>query len=260
MKRLSVSIITFNEEKNIRRCLESVRSIADEIVVVDSFSTDQTEAICKEFDVKFSTHVFEGHIEQKNIALSLCSNPVVFALDADESLSEKLLKSIKTEKEKGFPHRVYSMNRLTNYCGKWIRHCGWYPDRKLRLFHKTAGKWGGENPHDELILNEKTPAFHLNGDLLHYSYYTKDEHYKQVEYFTTIGAATYHKKGKTASLLKMYGSPVVKFLRDYIFKLGILDGKSGFQVCSISAGATFTKYKKLRTLNQQDKPCKKPKK
>jgi len=253
MERLSVSIITFNEEKNIRRCLESVCTIADEIVVVDSFSTDQTEAICKEFGVKFSTHVFEGHIEQKNIALNQCTSPVVLALDADEALSEKLLESIKAEKEKGFPQLVYSMNRLTNYCGTWIRHCGWYPDRKLRLFHKTTGKWGGENPHDELILNKKTAAAHLNGDLLHYSYYTKYEHYKQVEYFTTIGAATYHKKGKKASLLKMYGSPVAKFLRDYIIKLGFLDGKSGFQVCTISAGATFTKYKKLRALNQQNK-------
>ena len=253
MKKLSVSIITFNEEKNIRRCLESVSTLADEIVVVDSFSTDKTEAICREFDVKFSTHIFEGHIEQKNIALAYCSNPVVLAVDADEALSEKLLESIKIEKEKGFPHPVYSMNRLTNYCGKWIRHCGWYPDRKLRLFHKSAGKWGGENPHDQLILKEKVSAFQLTGDLLHYSYYTQEEHFKQVEYFTTIGAATYHKKGKKAGCLKMYGSPVAKFLRDYIFKLGFLDGKSGFQVCYISAGATFTKYKKLRALNQENK-------
>ncbi len=253
MKKLSVSIITFNEEKNIRRCLESVKTIADEIVVVDSFSSDETEAICREFDVKFSTHIFEGHIEQKNIALAYCSNPVVLALDADEALSEKLLQSIQSEKDKGFPHQVYSMNRLTNYCGTWIRHCGWYPDRKLRLFYKSVGQWGGENPHDQLVLNEKSPVFHLQGDLLHYSYYTQEEHFKQVDYFTTIGAATYHKKGKKASLLKMYGSPIVKFLRDYIFKLGIWTVNTGFQVCYISAGATFTKYKKLRTLNQQNK-------
>ncbi len=138
------------------------------------------------------------------------------------------------------------MNRLTNYCGTWIRHCGWYPDRKLRLFYKFCWPIGEAKTHTiSLILKRKNALFfHLQGDLLHYSYYTQEEHFKQVEYFTTIGAATYHKKGKKASLLKMYGSPIVKFLRDYIFKLGILDGKSGFQVCYISAGATFTKYKK----------------
>lgn len=249
MNALSVSIITFNEEKNIKRCLESVRDIADEIVVVDSFSTDRTKEICEDFGVRFSTHPFEGHIQQKNIALAQCTFAHVLSLDADEALSDDLRRSILAEKQKGFAE-AYSMNRLTNYCGSWIRHCGWYPDVKIRLMKKTAGKWAGSNPHDKFEFFQPTQVVHLPGDLLHYSYYTTEDHHKQVDYFTTIGAQSYFEQGKKASLLKLYFSPIAKFIRDYLFNLGFLDGRAGWQVCTISAGATFLKYKKLRGLHQ----------
>ena len=245
MVKLSVVIITYNEEKNIRRCLDSVVPVADEIVVVDSFSTDNTETICRNYEVRFFKQEFLGYIEQKNYALTLAKNDFVLSLDADEALSDELKDSI-LEAKKGFDVTGYTMNRLTNYCGSWVRHCGWYPDRKLRLFNHKLGKWGGINPHDEFMFSKKEPIKHLEGDLLHYSYYTLDDHHKQVERFTNIAADAYFEKGKKVSLIKMWVSPIVKFIRDYFFLLGFLDGKTGLRICYISAGATYKKYRKLR--------------
>ncbi|HOP13067.1 glycosyltransferase family 2 protein [Lentimicrobium sp.] len=250
MIRLSVVIITYNEERNIGRCLESVRGIADDIVVLDSFSTDKTEDICKEHGARFIRHKFEGHIEQKNRAVSLASYPHVLSLDADEALDDTLRESISRVKE-NWKHDGYTMNRLTNYCGKWIYHCGWYPDRKLRLWDSRKGRWGGENPHDRYELTEKdATTAHLEGNILHYSYYTLNDHHRQVEYFTTILARTQFNNGKRAPWPVMVISPVIKFLRDYFIKLGILDGRAGFTISRISAYATYLKYRKIRQLQQ----------
>jgi glycosyltransferase involved in cell wall biosynthesis len=246
MQQLSVAIISFNEELNIARCIESVLSLADEIVIVDSFSTDKTEEICSRYPVKFIRHPFEGYIEQKNFALTQCAFPYILSLDADEALSAELRDSVKKAKE-DFSCDGYSMNRLTNYCGRWIRHCGWYPDVKLRLF-SNKGQWGGVNPHDELLLPKGSRIQHLQGDLHHYSYYTLNDHMDQIKKFTEIGAAEAFKKGKRSSLLKIIYKPFYKFLRDYFIKLGILDGFYGFVVCMNSAFATYLKYTRLYIL------------
>ncbi len=247
---ISVVIITFNEERNIKRCLESVSPIADEIVVVDSFSTDETKAICLAYGVKFVEHAFEGHIQQKNWAITQAKFPHILSLDADEALDETLKKSI-LEIKKDFRLAGYTMNRLTNYCGHWVKHCGWYPDTKLRLWDSRCGAWGGDNPHDRYELqSRKNEVAHLNGDLLHYSYYTEADHYKQVEYFTTILAKAQHERGKKSPLIVLYLSPVVKFVKDYLVNLGFLDGAVGFKICRISAYATYLKYKKLRALKK----------
>lgn len=247
MLKLSVIIITFNEEKNIGRCLESIKEVADDIVVVDSFSTDGTEEICKKYGVRFYTHAFEGHIEQKNYALTLSQYPHVLSLDADEALDETLRKSIQ-EVKANWVCDGYEMNRLTNYCGSWIKHCGWYPDRKLRLYDKSKGTWGGTNPHDKYELNSGAKLGYLKGDILHYSYYTIQDHYKQIEYFTTISSKELFKKGKHASIIKVVFSPVVKFIQCYFIKLGFLDGAAGFTICRLSAWAGYLKYSKLRAM------------
>jgi glycosyltransferase involved in cell wall biosynthesis len=250
MVKISAVIITFNEEKNIERCLKSLDGIVDEIVVVDSFSKDKTEEICLNHGVKFVSHAFEGHIEQKNWAITQASNPHVLSLDADEALDEILRNEILNIKN-NWTHDAYSMNRLTNYCGKWIRHCGWYPDKKLRLWDSRKGKWGGDNPHDKYELFDSNSSHkHIDGDILHYSYYTREDHYKQVTYFTDILSKAQFKKGKKAPILILIFSPIVKFVRDYFFKLGFLDGMAGFTICRISAYATFVKYSKLRKLIQ----------
>lgn len=250
MPQLSVVIITFNEEKNIGRCLDSVQDVADDIVVVDSFSTDLTEAICKEKGARFVQHRFEGHIEQKNWAITQAKYPYVLSLDADEALDETLKRSI-IEAKNNWKYDGYTMNRLTNYCGQWIKHCGWYPDTKLRLWDSRKGRWGGVNPHDKYEMDEDAKIGHLKGDILHYSYYTLEDHYKQVNYFTDIASKALYKNGKNASWIKLVISPVVKFIRDYFIKLGILDGYYGFVISRISAYATYLKYKKLRKLHAQ---------
>lgn len=253
MIKLSVVIITFNEEKNIERCLLSVKDIADEIVVLDSFSTDNTQQICKKYGVSFFEHAFDGHIEQKNRAIKYATNSHILSLDADESIDERLKKSI-LEIKRNFIKEGYYMNRLTNYCGHWVKHCSWYPDTKLRLWDKSKGHWTGINPHDkfELFSGDKN-ASHLKGDILHYSYYFVEEHYKQVEYFTSIASKAYFKTGKKAPLFKLIVNPVAKFIDHYLIKLGFLDGKAGYLISKISAYATYLKYKKLRVLHQNAK-------
>src|ERR1051326_6696940 len=204
MIQLSVVIITFNEEKNIGRCLDSVKDVADDIVVVDSFSSDKTKEICKAKDARFIQHKFEGHIEQKNFAVTQAKFPHILSLDADEALSDELKKNI-LEAKKNWKYDGYYMNRLTNYCGQWIHHCGWYPDKKLRLFDSRKGKWGGMNPHDkyEMKSGDHATGF-LKGDILHYSYYSVEEHYKQVEKFSAIAARSLYEKNIQVSFIKQY--------------------------------------------------------
>ena len=245
---ISVVIITYNEERNIARCLESVKDIADDVVVVDSFSTDGTESICNAHGARFVQHTFEGHIEQKNWAITQAKFPHILSLDADEALDEQLKKSI-LEIKKNWIFDGYRMNRLTNYCGKWIHHSDWYPDRKLRLWDSRKGKWGGINPHDKYELNNsKSKTGFLKGDILHYSYYTIDEHYKQSEKFSTIMADALFKQGRKVSFVKLFLSPLSKFLHSYFLMLGFLDGYNGFMVCKISAHTSYLKYYKLRKL------------
>lgn len=250
MNKLSVVIITYNEAHNIGRCLESVKNIADEIVVLDSFSTDNTPEICKQAGVKFYQHAFDGHIQQKNRAITYASFPFILSLDADEALDETLQQEVLRIKQNKQAD-AYELNRLTNYCGKWIWHCGWYPDRKLRLWDSTKGKWEGTNPHDKYTLQPGATTQRLKGNILHYSFYTVDEHYKQVEYFSTIAARAYAQEGKKSSLVSIYVAPVIKFIRDYIIKRGVLDGYAGFTISRISAYATYLKYKKLYELQKQ---------
>jgi glycosyltransferase involved in cell wall biosynthesis len=247
MISISAVILTLNEEKNIERCIRSLHGIADEITVVDSFSTDRTEEICRSLGVKFIQHKFEGYVEQKNYAWGLATHGYVLSIDADEELSDELRKSILKVKQDSTADG-YSMNRLNNYCGRWIKHCGWYPDRKLRLAKKELAHWGGDNPHDKLVLHAGNTK-HLNGDLLHYSFSSYEEYKMQQKKFAEISAMTYFKKGKHVSFFYPALSAVLKFVRDYFFNLGFLDGADGWRICTTAAGANFLKYKKLRKLS-----------
>ncbi len=247
--QLSVTVITFNEERNIARCLDSVKDVADELVIVDSFSTDRTEEICKSYNVRFIKNAFTGHIEQKNFALDQVSFGHVLSLDADEALSPELLQSIRALKE-NWKEDAYRVNRLTNYCGKWIRHGSWYPDRKVRIFVKGKGKWAGENPHDAYVPDADSITAKLSGDILHYSYYSTEGHVAQVNKFTSVGAQSAFNAGHKANIAMLVYKPLYKFIRDYIFKLGFLDGYAGFIIAKISAHATFLKYVKLIELQR----------
>ena len=244
MHTLSVVIITFNEEQKIGQCLDSVKDIADEIIVVDSHSTDATEAICNRYGVKFFSQDWLGYSDQKNLADDLATCDLIFSIDADEALSEALTQSILAIKNQSVANRAFSMNRLMNYCGKWIRHCGWYPDTKVRIFARGRAEWTGKKVHETLSLAEPTEIVHLSCDLLHYSFYTVEEHRKQNEKFAQLSAEEIAESGKKASVGKALIHTVWRFIRDYIFKGGFLDGCIGFTICKINASGVWLKYKK----------------
>ena len=247
MIKLTVAIITYNEENNIGRCISSVLPVADEVFVVDSFSTDKTEEISKSMGARFVQNPFEGHIEQKNFALKNSTYDYVLSLDADEALSPELLEQIKLIKS-NFSKNGYRFNRLTNYNGHWVRHSGWYPDTKLRLVKKDKALWGGENPHDILQMKNHEEAGFLRGDLLHYSYESIAAHVTQTDKFTTIAAKAAFKQGKRSSVFKIVTRPLFKFIRDYFFKRGFLDGRYGFVICCINSLYALLKYAKLHEL------------
>lgn len=245
-------IITFNEERNIERCVLSLKNVCDEILVLDSFSTDQTEAICQRHHVKFVQHVFDGHIQQKNRALQLAETEWVLSLDADEALTEELSQAILNVK-KNPSGEAYAFNRLTNYCGHWVKYCGWYPDTKTRLVKKDRALWTGVNPHDRLERIDQGKVEWLKGDLLHYSYYTKEDHFKQIDFFGNIAAKELFEQGKNVSWGLLYLKVVNQFIKSFWIKLGVLDGRTGFLISLRSAYATYVKYRKLRLLNQQSR-------
>ncbi len=249
--KISAVIITYNEEANIERCLDSLEGTADEVLVVDSFSSDRTADICKSKGVDFIQHPFDGHIEQKNYALSCASNDYVLSLDADEALSQKLSQSIQAAKQ-NWTEDGYSVNRLTNYCGKWIRHCGWYPDTKIRLWDRSKGHWGGVNPHDHVVMDEPIRIRHLSGDLLHYSYPTIRDHISQINSFSDIAARAAFEKGRQSNLaLDICLNPTLTFFKKYFLKLGLLDGYEGFVISISTAYGKFLKYIKLRELEKE---------
>jgi glycosyltransferase involved in cell wall biosynthesis len=225
MPKISAVIITYNEESFIDKCLASIDGVADEIVVVDSFSTDRTEEICKKYNTRFIKHKFEGYRDQKNFAIRLASHENILSLDADEALSDDLRESILAVKDK-WEYDGYLFNRRNNYCGKWIRHSEWYPDRQLRLFHANDGKWG------------------------HWPFTTLEDHNEKMKRYSQIGAEEFHKAGKKANIFTPYIHLLWGFFRSYIIKGGFLDGHDGYLICSIYAKTAFNKYKQLRQLNK----------
>lgn len=254
MPNISVVVITLNEERNIGRCLDSVKDIADDIVVIDSLSQDKTTEIARSKGARVVLQPFLGYIEQKNFAITQAQYPYILSLDADEALSEELKQSI-LEVKQNWNYDAYAMNRLTHYCGHWVKHCGWYPDRKLRLWDSRKGQWEGINPHDRFEMKPGSTIGKLKGDILHYSYYSVEEHRQQAKKFSTLSAHEYLKKRKKGGWIKIIFSPTIKFVKDYFFLLGFLDGYYGFIICRISAWATYNKYKtfnRLKKASQND--------
>jgi len=252
MIKLSAVIITYNEEDKIERCILSLKPVVDEIVIVDSFSTDKTEEICLKHGVNFIKNPFGGYIEQKNFALTCSSNDYVLSLDADEALSEELKNSI-LEVKSNWTHDGYYFNRCSNYCGQWIRHSNWYPDRKMRLFDRRMGKWGGTNPHDKFLLSKEGKKKYLKGDILHWVLPTFEDHILKANNFSTIGAKEAFKKGKKASIYTIFSHTIWRFVKSYFIKRGFLDGLNGFAISSFSSLTVFFKYLKLRRLHLDEK-------
>ncbi len=249
MANISAVIITKNEERNIARCIESLKTIADEVLIVDSGSTDKTIEIAENLDAKVIRTEWQGYSATKNYGNEQAAFNYILSIDADEMVSNQLTKSIIAVKLNLTAGTSFSFNRLTNYCGSWIKHCGWYPDTKMRLWNREDGKWEGDI-HEQIVFKSSVHIEKLKGDLFHYSYYTKTDHYAQADKFTTLTAKDAYLKGKRSNFIKMLISPLAKFVKAYFIQLGFLDGAAGFQVCRISAYATFQKHSKLKKLQQ----------
>lgn len=250
--KVTACLVTYNEEEGILAALNSV-AFVDEIVVVDSHSTDRTREIVRAFrgrnrrgevvEPRVIERDWPGHVEQKNFAVTSASHDWVLCLDADERLSAEARSAVEQVLSEPPDADGYSFARKTFYLGRWILHGGWYPDRKLRLFRRSAGQWGGVNPHDHVYVNGRSRA--LEGDILHYSYRAIEEHIRQINFFTDIAAAEKHKAGVRFPVLRMLLHGPLKFFKMYFLQLGFRDGRAGFLVASLGAYYVFLKYAKL---------------
>ncbi|MBK8501621.1 MAG: glycosyltransferase family 2 protein [Saprospiraceae bacterium] len=243
--KISAVIITFNEEENIARCLESLEDIADEILVVDSFSKDRTIEIAEALGARVLHHDFAGHIEQKNFALMQAKYDHVLSLDADEALSIELVKSIAKVKI-NWKTDAYRFNRLNSFCGRWIKHGLWYPDRKVRLWNRKIGQWGGRNPHDRVIVTPGTKIEDLPGEILHYTVQSIDQYIGQVNKFSSIQAKQLREEGFRPNYLHFLIKPAYKFFLAYFIRLGFLDGWRGFLIAKGQALGVYLRYVKIR--------------
>ena len=247
-ERISACITAGNEEKNIRRCLQSV-AWADEIVVVDSFSTDRTVEISREFTDRVYQHEWLGYIGQKNLIKDMAEGPWILFVDADEEVSDELRDEILHEFESGAcaGYAGYEFPRIVRYLGRWIRHGDWYPDIKLRLFRKEAGTCGGREPHDRTFVDG--PVKRLRGHIHHFTYDGISDQLATVNRFSTITAETRYAEGTRYNALDLVFRPFFRFLRGYAMRRGFLDGLPGLIVATITAYGVFIKYAKLWELD-----------
>ena len=245
MEQISAVIITQDEERNIQRCIDSLRDVADEIVVVDSGSKDRTEALCRAAGARFEHHDWAGFSDQKNYANSLAQYPWILSIDADEALSDELRATLLSMKQSGFDvDKVYSVARLNNYCGRWLRHGGWYPDEHVRLWRKEVATWDGV-VHEQLRYSRPVTPTHLDGKLLHYTYYSVDEHARRTVKYATLAGDKAYEQGRRCGMGAVVWKPVGTFLKNYIMKGGFRDGAMGFTSARISAFYTLVKYARL---------------
>ena len=246
---ISICVICFNEEKNIRRCLESSKW-ADEIIVVDSMSQDKTVEIAREYTDKLYQRIWSGFVDGKNFALSKATCEWVLSLDADEQIPEELRYEIQEEIGKKHAKEGYTVPRLSFYQGRWIKHSGFYPDRQLRLFKRHKGSWVGKRVHERVQVNGEVGQ--LTNNLLHYPYSgTISGQVQTIDAFSTLLAQNLHEQGKRYSSLLLLLRPPLKFIEVYLLRLGFLDGIAGFIIALSSAYAVFVRYAKLREMERE---------
>ena len=250
---LSVVVIAKNEALNLPRCLASVARVAEEVVVVDSGSTDATKSIAEAHGARVFDRAFTTYADQKNWAASQALQPFVLSLDADEALSEELIDEVLQWKASTAMSQqgAWSMPRLTNYCGAWVRHGGWYPDRKIRLWSKGAGMWStpqeGGMLHERWVPNDGVEVRALQSDLLHFSYHSTSDHLRQWAKFARLGAADAVRAGRGSSSIKPWARAAFQWTKQAVIQSGWRDGKAGLQVAKWSAYAAYWKWKMVRS-------------
>jgi glycosyltransferase involved in cell wall biosynthesis len=243
--RISATIITFNEERNIARAMESLRC-CDEIVVVDSGSTDRTAEIAEKLGAKMLDSPWPGYARQKNLAAEHASNDWILSVDADEALSEALEGEIWQIKKNGPKFDAYTMPRMAQYMGRWILHSGWYPDRKVRLYHRSKARWVGDFVHESVEVNGRVG--HLESDLLHFTCDSFAEHFKTMDRYTTLAAEQIVSQRKQPGWGKLLLDPPWTFLRSYVVQRGFQDGLEGLTIAYMAALYNFVKYAKARNM------------
>ena len=243
MFKLSATIITLNEERKIARTIESLRC-CDEIVVLDSGSTDRTCGVARKLGARVVEEAWRGYAGQKNRAAECASNDWILSLDADETLSEELEAEILALKQDGPVHAGYNMPRRAQYLGRWIRHSGWYPDRKIRLYDRRKGSWRGDYVHESISVEGTAGA--LQGAIHHFTCDTLREHLETLNRYTTLAAEELKAGERNPSLFRVMAAPGWTFLRTYVLRLGFLDGFAGLAIARMAALYTFLKYAKAR--------------
>lgn len=249
MPAISAVIITLNEADNIEACISPLLSVVDEVLVIDSGSTDQTCAIAKKLGARVVNTQWQGYAATKNYGNRLAVNDWILSIDADEVISETLGKSIRSLIMDS--KKVYSLDRLTNFCGQWIKHSGWYPEWKTRLFNRKISQWKGDYVHEKLVHLEELQEEKIDGKLFHYSYKNLDDHWSRIQRYAKLSAQEMHAAGKHASFVKLWLSPAVRFFRTFVLKAGFLDGKNGWIISLRNAKLVRLKYKILQSLQQK---------
>jgi len=239
--RITATIVTLNEERNIARTIESLRC-ADEVVVVDSGSTDQTCEIAVRLGARVIEEPWRGYAGQKNFAAEAAENEWILSIDADESITEELEAEILTLKKDGVRFDGYSFPRLAQYLGRWIRHSGWYPDRKVRLYDRRKAEWVGEYVHESVWVNGTVGE--LQGNLLHYTCASLSEHLRTLDRYTSLAARELAAQGKSVTVRRLTVDPAWTFFRTYVLQRGFLDGRQGLAIAWMAALYTFLKYAK----------------
>jgi glycosyltransferase involved in cell wall biosynthesis len=243
---ISAAIITYNEERNIARVIESLRC-CDEILVLDSGSNDRTVEVATKLGARVVEASWHGYAAQKNIAASLVQHDWVLSLDADESLSEALEAEIWQIKKNGPQFDGYTMPRLAQYLGRWILHSGWYPDRKVRLFDRRKAKWVGDFVHETVRVEGRVG--HLKSNLLHFTCDSLSEHVRSMDRYTTLAAQEIASRDENVSLGTLLLNPTWTFFRTYVLKLGFMDGPEGLAIAYMAAFYNFVKYSKARHMS-----------
>jgi len=243
--KISATIVAFNEERNIARAIGSLRC-ADEVVVVDSGSTDRTREIASSLGARVVEEPWRGYAAQKNFAASVAGNDWILSIDADEELTPELAAEISALKTQPAAFDAWNMPRLARYLGRWIRHSGWYPDRKARLYHRERAAWQGDYVHESVQVNGRTGE--LQGNLLHYTCDSLAEHLRTLDRYTSLAAQSLVASGKPLPFRRLVVDPPWTFLRSYVMQRGFLDGMHGFVIAGMAGFYTFMKYAKAREM------------
>jgi glycosyltransferase involved in cell wall biosynthesis len=240
---LSVTIITLNEEQNLRRCLESV-AFADEIIVIDSESQDRTVSIAHEFTDKIFQEPWQGFARQKNLAQDRARGPWILNIDADERVTPELKEAIRSVIQKRPPYAGFKIPRKNFFCGQWIRHGGWYPNYQLRLYLKEAGAFAQREVHEQVVVNGQVGT--LKAPLEHYTYNSISDYLKRMDRYSDLSAKQYLLEGKKVSWAEILFRTKYTFFKMYILQRGFLDGANGLTLAVLYSYYTFTKYAKLK--------------